>query len=105
MKVKNIVSFVSVTVFILFLVLYISEATGYYEFDNYNKSILTNEAIERFENDIKEGKNLTAGEYLEEEKDYKNLFNKTGVQISNIIEKIFNKTMKKFIREINKVTK
>ena len=105
MNKKNIVSFLGITIFIFFLVVYIGQGTGYYENINSKKSILTKEAIERYEKDIKNNKNIKEGKYLEKEKNYKNLYNRLGINISNIIEKIFNKGMKRFINEIDKISK
>lgn len=105
MNKKNIVSFLGITIFIFFLVVYIGQGTGYYENVNTKKSVLTKEAIKRYEKDIKENKTIKEGKYLEKDKDYKNLYNRLGISISNIIEKIFNKGMKKFIDEIEKISK
>lgn len=105
MKIKNIASLFFVTIVVFFLVVYISEGTGYYEHINNRKYILTKEKVKEFEKDIKEGSDIDTKKYLEKDKDYKNLYNKTGMTISNIIEKAFNKGMKKFIKEVNKVSK
>ncbi len=105
MKIKNIASLIMITTIIFFLVVYISEGVGYTENKNLKKNILTKDAIERFEQDVKEKKELDLEEYMEEEKNYKNLYNRLGIYISNIIEKVFNKGMNKFIKEVNKISK
>lgn len=104
MKMKNLVRFTALTVFIFFLVVYISNMMGYYETVN-RKNILTEESIKKFEKDLKDGKEINTQKYIEKEKDYSNLFNKTGFAISNIIEKLFDKMMMKFFNEINEITK
>jgi len=100
MKSKNIARFITLTLLILFLCVYIAQATGYYEFNTRNKTALTTEAIDRFESDIKKGKNVKAKEYLEEEKNYNNSFYKLGITTSNTIEKSFNKFMNYIFKEI-----
>ena len=105
MKMKNIASLIMITIFIFFLVVYVSEGVGYTENKNYKKNILTNETIKKFEEDVKAKKELDLEKYLEEDKNYKNLYNRLGIYLSNIIEKVFNKGMNKFIKEINKVSK
>ncbi len=102
MNKKNIVRFLFLTIFLLFLCLYIGQAQGYYEITSYQKKVLTEDAIERFEKDVKEGKLVEAKNYLEEEKVYSNSLNKMGMTASNTIEKIFNKTMSYIFKEVNK---
>lgn len=87
--------------FILFISLYVTQATGYYEFSNSKKSTLTNEAIKRFEKDVREGKEVEAKNYLEEQKQYNNKISNTSLMISKTIEKSFNYLMGKLFKEIN----
>lgn len=103
MSKKNIVRFSFATVFILFLCLYIGQAAGYYETSSYKKNVLTEEAIKRFEADVKNGKQIEAKNYLEQEKVYSNSLNKIGLKTSKAIETVFDKAMGYLFREINKV--
>ena len=58
-------------ILIAFTAIYISQATGYYEYEQHKSIVLTNEQIKKFESDIKDGKDVDALSYLkEEEKDY-----------------------------------
>ena len=62
-----------------FLALYFSQATGYYDYKEHKKVILTSEQIKKFEEDVANGKNLDIEEYLTNtDKNYQNL----SVQIS-----------------------
>ena len=71
---------------ITFLTLYFSQMTGYYEYQNYQKMTMTKEQIERFEQDIKEGKEVDITNYVvNTTKDYKNTFSKTGTSLSRAI--------------------
>ncbi len=102
MKANNIVKIVLVSLVLLFIGLYISQISGYYEYTNSKKNVLTEEAIQRFEKDVKEGKNIEAKNYLEEQKNYNNKASRLGIKVSNIIEKGFNKSMNYIFKEINK---
>ena len=53
---KNYFLIIIIFLFIIFLILYISGEAGYYEYKVHTKTILTEEAIKDFENDISEGK-------------------------------------------------
>ena len=103
MKIKNVARILFLTLFLFFICIYLAQATGYYKVDAYRKTALTSEAIERFEQDVKEGKNLEAKNYLEKEKNYKNTFNKIGMKSSRLIENTFNKIMKYIFKKMGDV--
>ncbi len=105
MKGKDIARFVILVFIILFIALYTSQASGYYPNTESKKTTLTEDAIEKFEQDVKEGKEIVAKNYLQEEKHYNNKASKLGMNISNLIEKGFNKTMNAFFKEIDKAVK
>lgn len=74
--------------FIAFSALYLSEATGYYEFEQHKRTTLTEEKIRQFENDVKEGKNIDISNYLEDvDYNYQTKISKTGLYISENIGK------------------
>ncbi len=74
--------------FAVFITLYISQATGYYDYEQYKKTELTKEKIEQFERDVADGKNVDIKNYLENVKvDYSNTASNTGLKISNTITK------------------
>jgi hypothetical protein len=87
---NKIIKIVFILIFILFLALYLSRYDSYYE----NQNVLTNEAIEKFEDDIKNGKEIIASNYLQEEKNYNNKVAKMGLKTSNLIEKGVSKILK-----------
>ena len=92
MKGKGFI-FIFFFLFILFISLYIGQATGYYKYEDSKKSILTKSAIKRFEKDLKDGKELKAKNYLEEEKNYSNTPSRIGLGLSNFLENSFNKIL------------
>ena len=75
--------------FISFMIIYFSEITGYYEYKNYQKTVMTNEQIKKFENDIKNGKNVKPDSYLlTDTTKYDNKLSDMANSLSNSISKI-----------------
>lgn len=66
--------------------LYISEISGYYEFQEHKQVTLTNEKIKEFEADIKEGKDINIKDYIDEkEMKLDNNFSNAGIFFSETI--------------------
>ena len=66
---NKILKLLGIILIILFLSLYFSKYNNnYYE----NKNNLTDEAIKRYEKDLKEGKNIDPNNYIVQEKNYNN---------------------------------
>lgn len=71
---------------VIFLTLYFSQLTGYYEYQNYQKMVMTEEQIKQFEQDVKEGKEVDIKDYVVNvNRDYDNPFSNLGMAISNAI--------------------
>lgn len=99
---KNYLLIVIALLFIIFLILYISGETGYYEYKVHTKTVLTEEAVKEFEKDISEGKNVKLENYIKTEKvDYSNPVSNTGYNAGLIIEKLMNKGIKKTVKILN----
>ena len=78
--------------FVTFFALYLSQSTGYFEYRNSKKVALTKEQIEKFEKDVKEGKNIDIENYIDSNnKSYQNSLSKAGLSISNVTEKAIQK--------------
>lgn len=101
MNYKRIVQIIMSILVILFLGLYVSQMTGYYQYNESRKTTLTKDAIERFEQDVKEGRKISAGNYLQEDTEYGNKLSNLGMRLSSLIEKGFNKAMNGLFREIS----
>ena len=91
MNKKKIFKFVFFCLFISFVISYVIEKTGYYEYNLQNKMIMTNEAMERFEKDVKEGKNVRREDYLvSTEKDYTSTLtkgtNKVSLKVNSLLK-------------------
>ena len=90
--------------FIIFLIIFCSSKSNYYEYYNYKKMVVTNDKIEQFEKDINEGKNVNINDYIKDEsKDYSNNITKVGDFISNNIFEISGKVVKISYNFISKV--
>jgi ABC-type dipeptide/oligopeptide/nickel transport system permease component len=74
--------------FAIFLTLYISQATGYYDYEQYKKTELTEEKIAQFEQDIKDGKEININNYMSSvQTDYNNKISSAGLKVSSTINK------------------
>lgn len=103
MKYKRLVELFGGVVIILFLVLYIGQATGYYKIAENRKVALTEDAIRRFEEDVSTGKKIVASNYLVKEKNYNNNISILCIKVSQIIEKGFDKVMNYIFNELEGV--
>ncbi|MBQ6840589.1 MAG: hypothetical protein IJO63_00530 [Bacilli bacterium] len=68
--------------FVMYVALFISLHTGYYEKTVRDKTIMTEEMIAEFEKDIENNVAVDIKDYLPEEKDYSNFFTKSANGIS-----------------------
>lgn len=90
--------------FIIFLIIFCSSKTNYYEYANHKKVLITSEKIEEFERDISEGKNVNINDYIKDEnKDYSNNVTRVGDFISNNILSVSGKAIKISYNFISKV--
>lgn len=88
-KKNKLFKFVFYIFFMSFLVVYFSELTGYYEYQNYKKSALTEAQIKQFEADVASGKEIDINEYLVvENKNYNNTLSKLASNLSDGISNI-----------------
>ena len=87
-------------IIMFFLTIFFSRYTNY----NQNTNILTEAAIEQFEKDLKDSKEIVPSNYLPKEKNYDNKLSLLGKKTSNIIEKYFGKVLRstlKYLYDIN----
>ena len=99
----KIIKFIFVILIMFFIFLMIASKSGYYEYELSQKRKLTDEAIEKFENDVALGKSIDINNYLDNKsKDYSNKFSKLGNSISETVENIFSKGIGYIFKYINK---
>lgn len=88
--------------FLSFLVLYFAQAGGYYEDMQNKKATLTQEKIEAFEKDVKNGKEIKVENYMVNiKKDYSNVISDFGLYTSKTFAKYFKKGMNKVFNGAN----
>lgn len=96
MKASKIFKNIMVILFIIFIALFLSQANGYYEYQEYKKVALTNEQIKEFESDVKAGKKIDLKDYVgNTKKEYGNLVSNMGLKVSKKIEKYVKKAVNK----------
>lgn len=104
MKRENIARIIIGTFFLLFLALYFTQATGYHEYEQRKRTTFTEEEIKRFEQDVKDGKNIDMETYLDrDEHNYENKLSNLGLSLSRKIEEAMNQGIEYLFRSINKV--
>ena len=85
------IKIILIIITIFFLSLYFSNYNNtYYQ----NKTNLTEEAIRKYEKDLKDNKIITSKNYIPKEKNYNNKASSIGLKSSNLIEKIINISLK-----------
>ncbi len=81
--------------FIIYIALYIAGASGYYESQIRDKTILTEEDIKNFEEEIASGEEVNLDHYLHNDPvDYSNNFSKMGDNFSSWIQKFVSEGSK-----------
>ena len=64
---------------------------------------MTDEKIKEYEEDLKNGVDVTKKEYVVVEPSYDNTYTRTFLKLSKTIEKSFDKTIKYLFRKISKM--
>lgn len=101
-KKKNIGLIILIVLFFIYLVIEISYSRGLIEYENYKKMTLTSEAMQKFEEDVKNGKNININDYIKEEKDYSSKVSKITSRASEKLEDFFTKGIGDFIKMLSK---
>ena len=86
----------------IFLVLYLTQATGYYEYKTSKKTKFTDTAIKQFEKDIKSGKKIDINNYKTEDKNNNNKISKITYNVSKNLEILVDKSIKFIFKNISK---
>ena len=98
----NLARLIVLILVFLFFVLYFMQASGYNEYTRNRENMLTEEQIKEYEEDIEAGKDVTIKDYLNKDKvNYENKVSELGLDLSRLIEDIFNKGMNVFFEMLN----
>lgn len=98
---NNTVKLILIIIVITFISIYAISESGYYEYKLQEKTILTNEKIKEFENDVKNNENVDIKEYLiNEELDYSNKITNLVYEISDNSNKLTRKLIKAIFNKL-----
>lgn len=83
--------------FLIFICLYVTLESGYYESKLEKKTAMTEESIKKFEDDIKNNKPIDLDDYaFNEEKDYANNTTDAAIFIGGKVEKFMSSGINNF---------
>lgn len=98
---KSIIKLIFLIIIIAFISSYLVALTGYYEYTMQQRTIITNEKIKEFEQDVKDNKNIDLKDYYsKEELDYSNKFTTLVYKISEGSNELARKTIKYIFRKL-----
>ena len=98
---KNILKASLIIIILIYIIIYFSYKNGYYIDKNREKQILTEEKIKEYEDDLKNGVDVSKKDYLVITDNYDNSYTRLSLKLSNKIEKVFNKIIKFFFNKIS----
>lgn len=103
-KKPNYLKFILITLFVIYISLYILNYTGYYDGNIRRRVEFTKDQIEEFESDVESGEIVDLNDYLKEQnKDYVNKTSRMGYAISTNTEKFLNEGLKEIIKFLSKL--
>lgn len=91
-----------IIIIVVFISAYYISNSGYYEYHMQQKTVLTNDKIKEFEEDVRNGKNIDEKIYLEDmDKDYSNNISNIIYKISTDGTKVTRKIIKKIFKKLS----
>lgn len=102
-KIKNKkIKFIIVIILIIFVSSYYVSNSGYYEYHLQERTVLTNEKIKEFEEDIKNNKDIDVKDYLSDNNnDYTNKLTNLVYGVSDGGTKITRKILKRLFKKLS----
>jgi len=89
---------------IIFIALSVALESGYYDVKVGKKATLTEEKLEEFEQDVKDGKEIDIKEYIEEDTiDYSNSVSRFGQTLGSSIDKFMSYGLNDFFNLLSKL--
>ena len=103
-KKPNYLKILLMGLFFAYMILYVLNATGYYDGSIRRKVAFTESQIKTFEGDVKNGESIDLKDYLkDQEKDYTNNTSDIGYAISTNVELFLNNRIKDFMSILSKL--
>ena len=104
MKYKKIFWTIMLIFFLIFISILFASNSGYYEYENINKKVLTEEKMKEFEDDVKNGKSIDLKNYfIENDKKYENKVTGFGDILSSIITDGVEKGLEESVKLFEKL--
>lgn len=97
---KNIIKVGTILIIIIFLILYFSYKNGYYIDKNKQTTILTEEKIKEYEEDLKNGVDVSKKDYIVINNTYDNNYTRFTLKLSRKIENGIDKVIKYLFQKI-----
>lgn len=98
---KSIIKLVMIIILIVFISSYMIASTGYYEYTMRERTIITNEKIKEFEEDIKNNENIDIKDYYNnKELDYSNKITTLVYNVSDNSNKLARKVIKYLFKKL-----
>lgn len=93
-----------IILFAVFLTVFVSNKYGYYEYQKHEQVTLTSEQIKKFEQDVKDGKEIDIENYVGEvNKNYQTKLSQAGLNVSNSLAGIVKTGVDGFFKYIDSV--
>lgn len=103
MKKEQVFKSTLVLLIVIYLGLYFAASVGYYDYKSYEKVALTEEQIKKFEEDVKNGKEVNVDDYIVKEKRvYNNKIGKLGKRVSFTVSDTVSKVLSKSFKTLSK---
>ena len=99
---KSIIRLIMIIIVIIFISSYIIASTGYYEYTMRERTIITNEKIKEFEEDIRNNKDVDIKDYYDnKELDYSNKITTLVYNVSDNSNKLARKAIKYLFKKLS----
>lgn len=93
-----------IILFAVFITVFISNKYGYYEYKKHEQVTLTQEQIEKFEEDVKNGKSVDIENYVANtNKNYQTKLSQAGLNISNTLANFIKRGVDNFFKKIGQM--
>lgn len=102
-KKKNKAFIILMLFFLSYIIVLFTYNNGYIEYKSHTKMTLTKEAMERFEEDVNSGKNISINDYITpDHKDYSNNASKLGAKTGQYLEEFMTKGVIDVVKVLKK---
>lgn len=98
---KRIIRISIIVVILSYLVLYFAYTNGYYEKLNAEKRNLTEEMIKKYEEDLKNGLDVSKIDYTVKMEDFSNVYTKVSIKLSKKIENLVDGGIKYIFKKLS----